>query len=162
MTVAPFPKKRSWLDNCILGDGKNPKPLSIVANALIALRNDPALRDALGYDEMLRAPMLIHEIGQPLGGKLMEPRPLTDKDVIDVQEWMQDAGLKRLARETVRDAIGSHACDHAYHPVRDYLEGLAWDGQPRINVWLTAKLGAELTKYTQAIGQMFLISCFEL
>jgi predicted P-loop ATPase len=71
---------------------------------------------------------------------------------------MQDAGLKRLARETVRDAIESHARDHAFHPVRDYLEALAWDGQPRINVWLTAKLGAELTKYTQAIGQMFLIS----
>jgi predicted P-loop ATPase len=158
MTVAPFPSKRSWLDKCILGDGKNPKPLSIVANALIALRNDWAVRDALGYDEMLRAPMLLHEIGQPLGGQLMEPRPLTDKDVIDVQEWMQDAGLKRLARETVRDAIDSHARDHAYHPVRDYLEALAWDGQPRINMWLTAKLGAELTKYTQATGQMFLIS----
>jgi hypothetical protein len=39
MTVAPFPKKRSWLDKCILGDGKYPKPLSVVVNALIALRN---------------------------------------------------------------------------------------------------------------------------
>jgi hypothetical protein len=86
VTVAPFPGKRSWLDQCILGDGKNPKPLPIVANALIALRHDPAVRDAFGYDEMLRAPTLLHEIGASIGGLLPEPRPMTDKDVTDVQE----------------------------------------------------------------------------
>jgi len=158
MTVAPFPGKRSWLNQCILGDGKNPKPLPIVANALIALRNDPAIRDAFGYDEMLRAPTLLHEIGEPLLGSAREPRPLTDKDVTDVQEWMQGAGLKRIAHETVRLAIDSYARDHAYHPVLSYLEVLRWDGTPRLNNWLSRYLGAEQTAYTQAIGTMFPIS----
>jgi predicted P-loop ATPase len=158
MTVAPFPSKRSWLNQCILGDGKNPKPLPIVANALIALRNDPAVRDAFGYDEMLRAPTLLHEIGEPLLGSVREPRPLTDKDVTDIQEWMQGAGLKRIAHETVRLAIDSYARDHAYHPVLSYLEVLRWDGTPRLNNWLSHYLGAEQTAYTQAIGTMFLIS----
>src|SRR5262249_11674799 len=102
MSVTAFPSRRSWLDQCILSDGKNPKPLPIVANALIALRQDPAVSDAFGYDEMLRAPTVLHKIGAPIGGQFVEPRPLTDKDVTDVQEWMQDAGLKRIARETVR------------------------------------------------------------
>jgi predicted P-loop ATPase len=158
MTVAPFPSKRSWLNQCILGDGKNPKPLPIVANALIALRNDPAVRDAFGYDEMLRAPTLLHEIGEPLLGSVREPRPLTDKDVTDIQEWMQGAGLKRIAHETVRLAIDSYARDHAYHPVLSYLEELRWDGTPRLNNLLSRYLGAEQTAYTQAIGTMFLIS----
>src|SRR6185312_11491953 len=39
-----------------------------------------------------------------------------------------------------------------------YLAGLRWDGKPRVNVWLTTRLGAELADYTQAIGQMFLIA----
>jgi hypothetical protein len=60
MNVAPFPNKRGWLERCILSDGKSPKPLPIVANALIALRNDPAVIDAFAYDEMLCAPMLMH------------------------------------------------------------------------------------------------------
>jgi len=88
MTVEPFPGKRRWIDTCIHGGGKNPSPLPNLANALIALRNDAAVRDALGYDEMLRAPMLLHEIGLPVGGELTEPRPLIDMDVIDIQEWM--------------------------------------------------------------------------
>jgi predicted P-loop ATPase len=122
------------------------------------LRNDPAVRDAFGYDEMLRAPTLLHEIGEPLLGSVREPRPLTDKDVTDIQEWMQGAGLKRIAHETVRLAIDSYARDHAYHPVLSYLEELRWDGTPRLNNWLSRYLGAEQTAYTQAIGTMFPIS----
>ena len=158
MTVKPFPGQRSWLSQCILGDGKNPKPLPVVANALVALRSDPAIKDAFAYDEMSCATMLMHVIGQPLGGTVLEPRALTDEDVIQLQEWFQQNGLKRLGRETVRDAISSHARDNSYHPVRDYLESLQWDGQRRTNVWLSTKLGAEMNSYTQAVGQMFLIS----
>lgn len=71
---------------------------------------------------------------------------------------MQRAGLKRIGREAVRDAVESYALDHAYHPVRDYLVSLQWDEQRRINVWLTKKAGAELTDYTQQVGKMFVIS----
>jgi predicted P-loop ATPase len=158
MSISPFPGKRGWLELCILGDGKNPKPLPIVANALIALRKDPTVRDALAYDEMLRMPMLVHEIGSPIGGNLRNPRPLSDKDVTDIQEWMQGAGLKRIAYQTVRDAIDSFARDNAYHPLLDYLDSLQWDGEPRLGKWLSDYLGAEQTAYAQIVGRMFLIS----
>jgi predicted P-loop ATPase len=158
MTVAPFPGQRSWLKQCILSDSKNPKPLPIVANALRALRSDPALLDAFTFDEMLRVVMLTHEIGAPLSGNVVEPHPLIDSEVTTLQEWMQDAGLKRIAHQTVRDAVECFAREHAYHPVLDYLEALQWDGEPRLSSWLTTYLGAERADYTQAIGSMFLIS----
>jgi len=85
MTIQPFPKRTDWLHLCLCGD--TGKPLPVLANALIALNNDPALRDAFAYDEMLRAPMLMHEIGQPLMGNLPSPKLLTDKDVSDIQNW---------------------------------------------------------------------------
>jgi predicted P-loop ATPase len=156
MTVTPFPaSKPRWLDQCIY-EGK--KPLAIVANALIAIRNDPGLRDAFGYDEMFRAPTLLHEIGEPIGGDLEAPRPLKDEDIVRVQQWIQEHGLKRMSRETVRDAVSVHARDNAYHPVLDYLEALAWDQQPRLDAWLTTHLGAEPTPYNAAVGAMFVIS----
>jgi predicted P-loop ATPase len=58
----------------------------------------------------------------------------------------------------VRDAVDLCARRQSFHPLRDYLESLRWDGKPRVNVWLTTRLGAEFTSYTQAIGQMFLIA----
>jgi predicted P-loop ATPase len=145
-----------WLSKCMC-DGKQ-RPLPILVNALIALRNDDSTRDAIAFDEMLRAPMLMHEIGQPIGGDLREPRALTDKDVTDLQEWMQLAGLTHISHDNVRLAVDSHARDHAYHPVLDYLEGLRWDDTARLNTWLTNYLGVEHNDYSQAVGAMFLIS----
>ena len=62
----------------------------------------------------------------------------------DIQKWMQHAGLERIGREPVRDAVDCYARDHGYHPVRDYLASLKWDGKPRVNVWLITRLGAEI------------------
>lgn len=149
----------SWIDECVVTDGKDPKPLSILANVLVALRLDPALRDAFAYDEMLCAPMLMHRIGTPLEPAAADyPRPLTDKDVTELQEWLQKVALKRVSRLAVSDAIDCHARNHNYHPVYDYLESLAWDGRERLEQWPATYLGAEPTPYAHAIGSMFLIS----
>jgi predicted P-loop ATPase len=158
VSVRPFTGARHWLKDCILSDGRNAKPLPNVANALRALRHDPAVQDALAYDEMACAPMLQHEIGHPLNGNLAWSRPLIDEDITVLQEWMQAAGLKRIGHDVVRCAVELRARENSHHPVRDYLESLAWDGTPRLSVWLTTKLGCELTPYTQVVGKMFLIS----
>jgi predicted P-loop ATPase len=152
------PEPIDWLAACIMSDGAKPKPMPILANAMLALCHDPAVRDALAYDEMLAAPMLLHEIGSPLKGSVSEPRPLTDQDITNVQKWMQAAGLKGIRRDDVRHAIDSHARDKSYHPVRKYLDALKWDGVPRLNDWLVTKMGVELTPYAQAVGKMFPIS----
>jgi predicted P-loop ATPase len=160
MIVQPLrsPVNTNWLAQCIMSDGKNPKPLPILANAILALQSDPALRDAITFNEMLLAPMLMHEIGEPLVGNVIEPRPLTDKDITDIMSWMHENGLKGMRRDDVRWAVDAHARNNAYHPVREYLEGVEWDETQRLNTWLTTKLGAELTPYTQAVGRMFMIS----
>jgi predicted P-loop ATPase len=145
-----------WVSACIK-DHKG-RPIANVANAILALEGAADIRDALGYDDMLRAPVLMHQPGIPIAGDVLEPRPLTDEDVTDIQKWMQHAGLARIPRNTVRDAVDLCARRQSFHPVREYLNSLQWDGKPRVNVWLTTRLGAELTPYTQNIGQMFLIA----
>jgi predicted P-loop ATPase len=149
-------KAPHWLARC-LKDGKG-KPLPIVANAFAALEGDPQLRDAIAYDEMQCAPMLLHDVGQLIGGTIDDPRPLTDCDVTEIQKYLQHAGLERIGREPVRDAIDAYARNHSYHPIRDYLESLQWNGEPRVSTWLTSKLGATNNDYTSTIGKMFLIS----
>ncbi|MDF0495381.1 virulence-associated E family protein [Bradyrhizobium yuanmingense] len=153
--IAPFPAiKDSWLAQCLKGETGNPLP--VVANALVAFRRDPAMRDAFAFDEMQRTVMLTHEIGSPTAP--FEHRPIADEDVTIATEWLQKAGLKRIARDTVRDAINARAKENAYHPVLQYLNGLVWDGRPRVNIWTTTRLGAECTPYTQAVGKMFLVA----
>jgi hypothetical protein len=45
-------------------------------------------------------------------------------------------GVNNYSRECT--LVGANSA--GAHRERDYLEELAWDGQPRINMWLTAKL----------------------
>ena len=90
-----------WLERCIKGE--TGKPIANVANALEALHRDPAICDAFSYGEMLCSPLLLHEIGG--SPEQFKARPLTDNDIVDVQNWMQRAGLKHISRGTVGDAI---------------------------------------------------------
>jgi predicted P-loop ATPase len=71
---------------------------------------------------------------------------------------MQENGIRRIGSGTVYDAIRLYAEDRAYHPVRDYLNGLRHDGVPRLDGWLARYLGVEATPYAAAVGRMFLIA----
>lgn len=94
--VAQFPTKDTWLAQCI---SENGKALPIVTNALVAVRQDPAIWDAFAFDEMKRTPMLMHTIGSPLAQ--FDHRPVTDDDITILTEFLQKASLKRISRDTV-------------------------------------------------------------
>ena len=50
------------------------------------------------------------------------------------------------------------AHQHRFHPVRDYLDSLKWDGVPRIGTWLVDNAGAEASEFNYAVGRIFLIA----
>ena len=49
------------------------------------------------------------------------------------------------------DAMAVYASAHKVNRIRDYLEGLAWDGIPRLDRLLIAYFGAEDSPYVQAV-----------
>jgi predicted P-loop ATPase len=133
-----------WWPDLIFG--AKGQPLANLANVLTVLRNDPKTQDKLGYDEMLRAPVWERS------------RPVTDADIIELQEFLQRVGLRDTGKDTVFSAAERIARERSYHPVKEYLESLVWDGVSRLDTWLSIYLGAEKTPYTQGVGRMFLIS----
>jgi predicted P-loop ATPase len=145
-----------WRVTCIMSEGKNPKPLPILANVMMALRMDPNIKNAVARDNMMCSPMLMHEIGDPTNK--IKPRAFSDEDVADFQEWLQLNGIAHVGRETVRDAIALRARELSYHPVQDYLTGLKWDGVQRVGSWFSKYLGVAKNDYSSAVGEMFLIS----
>lgn len=56
-------------------------------------------------------------------------RALDDITAAEMRTALRDLGWKRFG--AVEDAYTAHAASQAYHPVRDYLLGLAWDGVSR-------------------------------
>jgi len=132
------------------------EPIPNLFNVMLAMRGDVKLRAAFAYDEMLRAPILC----RPVQGEdePFEPRPVRDTDVAAVQEHLQQAGLKRIGKDTVHQGVDLRAQECAFHPVRDYLNSLRWDGRKRVGKWFSTYLGADDTDYHRGIGQMFLVA----
>lgn len=62
------------------------------------------------------------------------------------------------AKEFFYDVVSDVALAQPFHPVRDYLDDQRWDGEPRIDRWLTTYGGAEDNKYTRAVGELLLIA----
>jgi predicted P-loop ATPase len=147
-------KAPAWRTGC-MQDGRG-KPLPNLANAMLALRNDPAIAACFAYDEMLRTVVLVRAL--PGKEDWSGERPVTDVDVGIVQEWLQHAGIDRLGKDTTHQAVDQRAHELAFHPVRDWLTGLVWDGQPRLEGWLADYLGADRTTYAAGIGRMFMVS----
>lgn len=61
-------------------------------------------------------------------------------------------------RDVVDAAVETVATMQSYHPVRDYLDGLKWDGTPRINAWLARYLGTPGNAWDRIVGERFLVS----
>lgn len=144
-----------WLDACQV-DAQGERRGNL-ANALLALRSHHELSELLAYDEMLKAEMLMKPI--PKGRqKLNHARPLQDTDVTAIQEYLQTNGLEKVGPETTHQAVALRAREHSFHPVREYLNELQWDGKSRLSTWLTTYLGVKDTLYAQQIGRMFIIA----
>jgi predicted P-loop ATPase len=77
--------------------------------------------------------------------------------VSQLQEWLQKHGLRKIGRDTVHQAVDYRAQERSFHPVRNYLRGLKWDGHERVPNWLNCYLRAEDTDYHRGIGRMFLV-----
>ena len=145
-------QSRAWHSRCQVN--AKGKLLANHSNAMVALRSDPDVRDAYAYDEMLRAMVMRQEIGR------LETcdRWVTEADVCNLLEWMQQHGIPGMRLEIVRNALNTRAHECAFHPVMEYLSSCVWDGTARLHTWLAMYLGAELNNYTQHIGRMFLTS----
>jgi len=147
-----------WKDEWMLNE--QGRPASNLANAARALRSAGELRDLFSRDDMARADMLARPVPKSVG-RFDGARPVRDSDVTAVQEWLQQAGLTSLSKDTTHQAVELRASERAYHPVQDYLNRLRWDGTPRVDRWLTYYLGAEgdsLAEYHRITGRMFLIA----
>jgi predicted P-loop ATPase len=142
-------QRYEWRAELIFND--KGKPRAILANAITALRSAPQWCGVLTWDEFGMQVVASREA--PWG----PVRAWTDQEDRRSTEWLQRAGIMVKLTEAGQ-AVQTVAQDHAFHPVREYLDGLEWDRIGRIDDWLTLYAGAEAVDLTRAIAARWLIS----
>lgn len=136
--------------------------LPTLGNAMLILALDPKLVGLLGFDDfrgqayLMAAPPPANPDDEPAPGPY--PRAWSRADVANIAAHVQRVYCPKMRREVVEDAMEAEADRNRFHPVRDYLSGLVWDGTPRIDTWLCTVFGAPSNPYVLAIGPKMLIA----
>lgn len=83
--------------------------------------------------------------------------PLSDERLTEIQfTFIYAKNGKEPARDKLANALALIGERRAYHPVRGYLDGLQWDGVPRLDTWLIEHAGAADTKLNRAFSRKML------
>lgn len=137
---------------------KDDKLVDCRENIYLMLRNHPDLAGVVWVDEFARR--VVKRKPAPWD----DPRrfvPETEWD--DTEHLRLGLWLAQQERLTVRSennlalAVNWAAQESRWHPVREYLDGLVWDGIERIDHWLTDFVGVHRSEYTALSGRWFLI-----
>lgn len=83
---------------------------------------------------------------------------LDDSAMVRLRLLIQDRFQFLPAKEYFCDVVADTARQAKFHPVIEYLDGLKWDGEERIERWLSTYGDVEDNEYTRAVGTLFLIA----
>ena len=128
--------------------GDTGKVLPTQRNVRLAIER---LDARLSYDEFADL-VKVEGIGQRLDGAVNDAA--MGRLYLRVDE---EYGL-RLQDGFFLKIVADIARQNSFHPVKDYLAGLAWDGTPRIDRWLIDYCGAEDNAFNRGVSRMVLVA----
>lgn len=151
----------SWLEE--MDTDKKGNYLSTLSNIRLILEHDPKLRGKILRDEFNHMDVIRGSV------PWRTPRDRYDifwknaddaclRCYLEAEPW----GISGMQK--VYDALESVLEEHKYHPIRDYLNTLTWDGEPRLDNLFIDYLGAEdsglikaMTRkaFTAAVARVF-------
>ena len=88
---------------------------------------------------------------------MLDGQPLTDADLTRTSCWIEEVYQATPSRDLVHEVAVCVADEQAFHPVRDWLAGLRWDGVERTPGLLPNVLGVEDTALHREMGRAFLV-----
>jgi predicted P-loop ATPase len=141
-----------WTEDLKLDDKGGVRP--ILSNLILFLRHHPQWKGVLAYDEF-NTHVVIRK-RSPWGAEAPGAQ-WTDHHESLTRVWFEREDIK-AGQGDVGRAVQAAARHNPFHPVREHLDALVWDGTPRLDTWLVTYFHAEDSEYVRAIGPRYLIS----
>ena len=128
---------------------------------IAALRNDEQLANCIGFNQLSNNMELRQDwpFPQARAGRIKSTTDLL------LGDWLSHKyKLPAVTRQAITEAMETVAHENSWHPIRDYLDSLEWDGVSRINKWLIWTLGEtpesmtdHMREYFELVGRYWLL-----
>ncbi len=127
---------------------------STPGNVKRILENDPNLIGRIAYNEFNFRYVLLDDM--PWRGT-SAGQVWTDADASCLRNYLS-AVYGVQGRQIIEDACAEVFMRRRFHPVRDYIKSLEWDGRPRCETLWIDYLGAEDNKYVRTVTKKHLVA----
>jgi len=126
---------------------KEGRILPTTGNIMLAIARPDLIGVHIGYDTFLDELMFAKRVG--------EWERFTDVEYNRIKCALENhgRGFRPVSRIDVRECVGDIAQRNAFDSARIWLEGLKWDGVPRVDSFLYDYWGAVDTEYTRAVSR---------
>ncbi|MCR5127251.1 MAG: virulence-associated E family protein [Lachnospiraceae bacterium] len=122
-----------------------------IENCLTVFHRDPLLRGAIRRNELTNRTDIVKD----LGWLRYSGTTITDLDEYQIQLYFEkNYGLKNA--QNIDKAISIVASENRYHPIREKLESLEWDGVERIKHVMPKYLGVDEDEYSESVMTLLL------
>lgn len=115
-------------------------------NMLKAVGRPDMIKMKVAYDEFKDAVLVSHQ-DEPMW------RPIRDTDYIRATVELERRGFVSVAKETMKDALVRVAEINKFDSAIQWVNGLAWDGVPRVDSFLTVYFGATDSEYVRSVAR---------
>lgn len=129
--------------------------LATHANIKLILENDPKLKGCFAFDAFRNRKMVMRNL--PWRKRTEEDPYLTDADEQNLTIYLTTT-YDILNRANTKDVLDTHIVANSFHPVRDYLNRLKWDGKKRVENLFIDYMGAEDTEYVRTVTRKTMVA----
>lgn len=127
--------------------------LSTINNIFTFIENDKRLKGRIAFDEFENRLIAVKNL--PWRKVTANTQDFTDDDDECLAHYLES---KKIPFTYVQKALAKIRIEHKFHPVRDYLDSLKWDGAKRIDSLFIDYFGAEDNDYTRTVTRKWLIA----
>ena len=127
------------------------KTMQTVNNCVIALEHDPVMKKGIKKNVLTGRVDIVKNMGWD-----KESITLNDDDMAYLK-LMLEMKYDLRNEKKIYEAIRIVADKNKYHPIKDYLEDLEWDGTERIRYVLHKYLGADTSDMTYESLKLFML-----
>ena len=176
----PYSDGPNWKQKLVI-NAKTGQLEPTLNNAVLYLRNHPDFKGKFGYnpmsDDITVKGDLPWQKKRTAGKKNSLDTVIEDEQEAKRRDgvWYIDqegpdflAYFEKLGYQSrgamnglLENALKIVALENSYHPVKSYLDGLVWDGTPRMETTFIRWLGAEDNKLNREITKLWLIAAVD-
>lgn len=138
------------------GNARETKLAATAGNLALHLINEPAWAGCLGYDEFSEREVWTKPPPPLPGMATPQLGEVRDEHDTYVQHWFH--AKRGFNVSAVTAAVMSAARSNCFHPVREYLSALQWDGEFRLERLLPKYFNVADSHYAQQVGRRWMIS----